>query len=473
VSTFSGLNTATTALWAQQRGVDVTGQNIANVNTAGYSRQRADLQSVGGNTVPAMYARSSAVGQGVNADSVIRIRDAFLERRAQDAHGLTAGLTVKEATYAQIEDTFREPGTTGLAQKLTDVWNSWGDVMNNPTDPGARSGVLQTTQTLVAGLRTANDTLDQQWAQDLDSLHTLVTNVNATAASIASLNAAITRATAAGMPSNELADKRDALVLDLGDKIGATSSVAEDGTLRVAVGGATLVSGDTALGLAVAGSARPRDAGTDGPRLVTAPGGTAVRPGGTADGLVTAMTGILPSYQRQLDGLAQQLATRVNAVHQAGYDLTGARGGVLFDDGAGGVTGITAATIHLAIEDTSRLAAATLFPAAAGGSPSGDNDNADAMYQLRLATDGVDATYRKMIVALGVQASTATSDLTTQSAVTTQVDASRESVAGVNLDEEMTNMLQFQHAYQAAGRLVSVIDEMLDQLINRTGRVGL
>jgi flagellar hook-associated protein 1 FlgK len=104
---------------------------------------------------------------------------------------------------------------------------------------------------------------------------------------------------------------------------------------------------------------------------------------------------------------------------------------------------------------------------------SGDNQMADAIHQLRLSSTGADASYRKMIVGLGVDASSATSRLTAQSVISDQVDSSRESVSGVSIDEEMTNMLAFQHGYQAAGRLVTAIDEMLDQLINHTGRVGL
>jgi flagellar hook-associated protein 1 FlgK len=109
---------------------------------------------------------------------------------------------------------------------------------------------------------------------------------------------------------------------------------------------------------------------------------------------------------------------------------------------------------------------------------SADHDVATKLYQLRLGilqpdgsyADGADSTYRKMIVALGVQASTTSNDLTTQNAMTTQVDASRESVSGVNIDEEMTNMLQFQHAYAAAGQLVSTVQSMMDTLINMVGR---
>jgi flagellar hook-associated protein 1 FlgK len=118
-----------------------------------------------------------------------------------------------------------------------------------------------------------------------------------------------------------------------------------------------------------------------------------------------------------------------------------------------------------------QIAAASLPPDAAG--PSLDNGNADGIYQLRLDATGVDATYRSLITDLGVESAVAKRNVDIQGVISAQVDAAKDSVSGVNLDEEMTNMLQFQHAYSAAARMITAIDESLDQLINRTGRVGL
>jgi flagellar hook-associated protein 1 FlgK len=126
---------------------------------------------------------------------------------------------------------------------------------------------------------------------------------------------------------------------------------------------------------------------------------------------------------------------------------------------------ITAANITLLISDPNELAAAAVSPTAAGGVTSGDGGNADAMFQQRLTTTGVDATYRKMIVASGVETATASGNLATQTVVSSNVDSARDSVAGVSTDEEMTNMLQFQHGYQAAGKLVETINSMLDDLM--------
>jgi flagellar hook-associated protein FlgK len=131
---------------------------------------------------------------------------------------------------------------------------------------------------------------------------------------------------------------------------------------------------------------------------------------------------------------------------------------------------ITAASIKVMISDPALIAASSVGPTA--GVPALDNRNADKIAQLRQDVTGTDAGYRTMIVKLGVQAAVAIRNQDIQAVISTQVDAARESVAGVNIDEEMTNMLTFQHAYAAAGRMVTAIDETLDVLINRTGLVG-
>jgi flagellar hook-associated protein 1 FlgK len=476
VSTFSGLNTATTALWAQQRGLDVTGQNIANVNTAGYSRQRADLQSVGGSVVPATYAVSNQIGQGVSADTVTRIRDAFLEGRALTERASTAQRSAESGGLTQVESAFREPGETGVQRMLADMWDGWSDVVNHPEDLAARSQLLQRAETLAAGLRTTAASLDKQWTQTRDDLAVMVTDVNAAAGSIADMNAAIRRATLAGLPVNELADKRDALVSTLAEKVGASAVPAADGMVNVVIGGTTLVGGGAALGLTLTGTSDSRAAAAGNPRIVTAPGGALVGVGGTAAGQLTTLTRILPDYRAQLDGVAAQLAQTVNDAQagydstHTGYDLEGNVGRPMFGTDPDGAA-VTADSIVVVMTRPEEIAAASLPPDASG--PSTDHGNADGIYQLRLLATGVDSSYRTLITGLGVESAVAQRNLDVQSVIGTQVDAAKDSVSGVNLDEEMTNMLQFQHAYSAAARMITAIDETLDVLINRTGRVGL
>jgi flagellar hook-associated protein 1 len=443
---------------------------VANVNTDGYSRQRVNLQSIGGSAVPAVWSTSNQVGQGVNSDSVIRIRDAFLESQAQAQHATTANLTVQSATLTSVESSFQEPGATGIQSMMTNMCSGWSDIANHPTDPGARAQLLQRTQTLVAGLHSVSGSLNSQWSNTRDSLQTQLDDVNAAAKSIADLNQAIKRATQAGKSSNELQDKRDVLVLHLSESVGATSTPAGDGTLNVTVGGVTLVASNSALQLSLTGTSDSTTLPSNPPVIKTSPGGTPVQVGGTAQGQLASLTTIIPGYQQQLTAIAQQLATQVNAGHQAGFDVNGVPGEPMFDDGSGNlpvtVSTITAGNINLRITDPLKVAAASVDPALIGGAVSADSNNADAMYQQRLSDTGADTKYRKMIVAMGVETATAASNLGTQSVVSGQVDSYRDSVAGVSIDEEMTNMLQFQHAYSAAGQLVSTINSMLDDLMN-------
>ncbi len=478
-STFGGLNTARTALWASQRGLDVTGQNIANVNTDGYSRQRVELRAMGGTAAPAIHSVANPVGNGVDADQVIRIRDVFLERRGQIEGGQTAQLTVGAEALAQVEAAFREPGETGIQSMLADVWAGFSALANaqDPTEPAVRNQLLEQLDILAAGLRTTRGTLDEQWLQARDNVSALTAEVNAAAASIAELNTQIGQATRSGLPTNELADRRDGLVMQLARQVGATSTDTADGMVDVIVGGTTLVAGGAALELRVAGVTDPDGVGAgNDPRLLTVPGGTTLAVGGTAAGQLSVLSATIPKYRDALDGLARDLVGKLNAVQAQGYDTSGAPGQPLMDDGSGATpvdpATVTAGNISLRFTEPGLIAAAGTSPAELGGNVSADGRNAEAFFDLSLESGGVDARYRALVVGLGVEASVASRDLQVQTVISTQVDAARQAVSGVNLDEEMTAMMSFQHAYSAAARLVTAIDQALDTLISRTGIVG-
>ncbi len=470
MSTFSGLNAATTALWSQRRALDVTGQNIANVNTDGYSRQRTDLQAIGGSVVPAFYSTSTGIGGGVSAEDVTRIRDAFLEGRGHTERANSARLAVESGAFELVEQAFGEPGDTGLQSLLSDMWGSWQDVANRPQDQAARGQVLQRLETVVGGLKFGNASLTAQWQATRDDLGVLVKDVNATASSVAALNKAIQQAVQSGRPANELADQRDVLVMKLAEQVGGSGRPGDDGMVDVVVGGMTLVAGTTATGFRVAGGTDPSSLHAvppDPPRLVTASGGYAVRPGGTAGGRLSTLTSLIPNYLTALDGIAADLATKLNAQHEIGYDLDGQTDREVFRSADGGQ--ITAASIELALTNWRQVAASAVGPV---GVPSLDNSNAHAIARLAQAPDGTDAKYRQMITQLGVEAAVSQRNVDIQAVITAQVEGAREAAAGVNIDEEMTNMLSFQHAYAAAARLITAIDESLDVVINRMGILG-
>lgn len=462
---FAGLNIGVTALYAQRRALEVTGQNIANSATDGYSRQAVDLQANGGPVVPAMWSRSDGVGNGVSVNGVRRLTDQFLEARSVQELGSYSRLQARQGVLINAERVFGEPSDAGLQAQLSEVWAGFDDVANHPGDLAARNQLLQRASTLAASLNQAAGGLADLWKTSHEQLVTIVADTNTTAANIAQLNATIRTASQAGVAPNELMDQRDRLVTHLADLVGATARTHDDGSVDVFVGGSALVRGDDAQQLAVQGATE----------LAAVPPGTitigwvkdgypATVSAGRAGGMLDALNTAVPGYRDKLDAVAGALSSSVNTQLASGWDLDGNPGVALF-------SGTTAATIAVALTDPRALAASSTAPDPVSG-PSLDGGNALATAELASSATGADQVYRSFIVNLGVDVQSTNRRTEIQAAVYSQVDAARRSVAEVNLDEEATNMIAFQHAYEGAARYLTAVDEMLDTLINRTGLVG-
>jgi flagellar hook-associated protein 1 FlgK len=457
-STFGGISTALSSLYANRRGLDVTGQNIANANTEGYSRQRVNMQAQSGTIMPAMWSTTDGLGTGVAVSDVQRLRSDFQENRGRTEHGQNAYLTDQTQAYASIEDVFAEPGDTALQAQMQDMWASWSDVANNPDEPAARSALLEKSSTVADTLKNAHGSLGNQWSTTRAQLGAYAAEVNTTASAVAQLNDTIVAANATGLPVNELEDQRDLHMMHLAELTGATASKRDNGAMDVFLGGSSLVSGTIARKMEVSGAARLEDQATDSVKLRWTDTQTAVTTAGTMGSMSDTMTSIIPGLSAKLDAVAANLASSVNAQHALGYGLDGINGRPFF-------TGTTADTITVAITDPAQVAVS----ATAG---TFDGSNADLLADIGTSATGPDKDYQRMIADLGVASQTAGRRADIQSNVTLQVDAARESEAGVNLDEEMTNLLTYQRSYEAASRVMTTIDSMIDQLINRTGLVG-
>jgi flagellar hook-associated protein 1 FlgK len=458
---FSGLNIGLSSLYAQRRGLEVTGHNIANANTEGYSRQRVRLEADSGPITPAYHSRWNGAGNGVVVADVQRLRDVFLESRAVHERGSEAGLRGRALVLGRVEAILSEPGDLGLQSQLSEFWSGWDDIANQPTDLAGRSQLLQRAQTLATGINQASARLDGQWSASREQLQATVQDINATAEAVAQLNAGVMAATKAGLSPNDLSDQRDLLVQRLGDLAGVSLRAGDAGSVDVFVGGTALVRGATAERLAVRGASElTTPAGTVS--VAWEKDGFAAPAGGAAAGLQAGLNEVLPRYRDGLDALAGALRTTVNTQHRLGTDAAGLAGGDFF-------SGTSAADLRVAFTDPARIAASS---APVGGTGDRGGGNAAAMAELATAPGGPDALYRRTIVQLGVEAQTANRRVDIQTDILRQVEAQRESEAGVNLDEEMANMLAYQRGYEGAARFVTAIDQMLDTLINRTGLVG-
>ena len=236
MSTFSGLNIGLSSLLAQRRGLELTGHNVANSNTEGYTRQRVRLAADGGPITPAMHSRYTGAGNGVTVADTQRLRDAFLEGRAVLERGNDGSLRSQQTAFARVEGVFGEPSDSGVQSQLADFWSGWDDVANNPTDPAARSQLLQRATTLATGLNGAVDRLEAQWSGSHEQLAATVDEVNQTAAAVADFNKAIMSATRAGLDPNDLKDSRDLLVQKLAGSSGITVRPGADGSVDVELG---------------------------------------------------------------------------------------------------------------------------------------------------------------------------------------------------------------------------------------------
>ncbi|BFU42132.1 flagellar hook-associated protein FlgK [Krasilnikovia sp. MM14-A1004] len=457
-SSFGSINTALTALYAQRKGLDVTGQNIANANTPGYTRQRVEMQSQVGSTSSAMYATTEGPGTGVGVTDVQRMRDQYLEDRGRTEHANQAYLTSQSSAYASIEDVFSEPSDTALQAQMHDMWDAWSDVANNPQLASARSALIQQSSTVADGLNSAHQSLTSQWGQNRSSLDAYVDQVNTAAQTIAQLNDSIVKAKASGSVHNELEDQRDQAVQQLAELTGASASIRPNGAMDVFVGGLSLVSGFTTRKMEIVGAKRLDDQAVDPMTLRWSDTGSAVEAGGTMGAMVDTLTTIIPQISSALDGVAANLIATVNAAHNAGFSIDGSTGLDFFN-------GTDAGTIKVAITDPAQVAMSSTAGAL-------DNTVADTLAATGSSPTGPDSEYQTMIGQLGVAAQASGRRSEIQNTVTEQVDAAREAQSGVNLDEEMTNLLTYQRGYEAASRVLTTIDSMLDQLINRTGLVG-
>jgi len=454
ISSFYGLQTSLRGLLAQQRLLDTASHNVANASTQGYSRQEAQLVASPALLIPAGGTASgglASLGSGVDVQSYRRVRDGFLDLQYRGQATNSSAWSTRSATLDRAELALAEPGEQGLNQQLSEFWDAWSDLSNAPNSPAARQALVQQASTLASTFKAVYDQIGTVAAQAQAEYADAVRPAGATdpggqiaqiAKEIASLNDTIKRQMTGGDSPNDLLDRRDQL-LDQLAQFGQISveAIGTTGSIKVSfVDAAT-----PATTYAIVDDATASWAG--------APAGDAWSPGGKLGALleVAKPGGTLDQYRTALDGVAAQLIADVN----------GAYGGTFLQ-----TSGSAAGAMEVApgiVADPSTIVAGSAGP--------GSNDIAQRVARLR---DGAaDGAYRAFVARIGADVKEATRQAANSQALTDAVDDRRQSVAGVSMDEEMSNLVRFQRSYQASARAMSTMDEMLDVLINRTGRVGL
>lgn len=462
VGSFGSVNTALSALRYQQVALDIAGNNIANAATDGYVRRSLVGVSVEA-TQAALWSRYDGYGDGVAVGDVRRMVDPLLDSRVRREQAGLSYLMTASTVLQRLDNGIGEPGSNGVSAALLSLQSAWQDLALNPGGDAARQQVISRAETLAQTLRSQVTNVTGEEADQRLRMVNLVGEINAAATDLAALNRQILAADVNGSDTSTLRDQRDALALQLSEMTGAVTTPRPDGMFDVTVNGQSLVDGRAAGTLLIASGVTPSGDADGSPITFEIDLGGAVTAlptptSGELGAITDLLTETLPAYRTGLDQIARDFADAINAQHALGYDLAGNPGGAFF---AYDPTN-PSATLSVLITDTALVAAA----AVPGGTL--DGGNAD----LLSATGTATADYQRLVNGFGSEVAAVERQRANQAALAASVHGAWEQQAGVNLDEETVNLVTAQRAYEAAARLMTAIDEMLDTLINRTGLVG-
>lgn len=441
---------------------EVTGENIANVNTPGYSRQRVLLESA-----PPTTANGHPLGTGVRIAAIERYYDGLLQQQLVNAQSTQGFDTTKSNVLRQIEPSFNEITNDGIGTAITNYFSAWQDLSLNPGGSAERQVVLSRAQILADNFNSVSKVLNDSISIQNASLVPLTDSINNTLDNIAQLNGQIRSTELVSGNANEMRDQRDQLIRDLSLNIGITFTENSDGTTDVnyADGGAALVSGSTAGAFSL-------DKTLPNSYVVqlTPPAGvlaTVTPTTGQLGAFVALRDTIIPDYLTQVDTLAKSVADAVNTVHSASFSPTG---GTLqnFFTPLAAVPGSAAAF--------SIAAGLNINTIAASGSAvlPGDNSRALSIAQLTNSNTVPSGTptatfsgfYSSFVSKVGLDVQSIQTKVSQDEAFTRQLSAIRESNSGVSLDEELTNLIKYQRSYQASAKLITTATEMMDIVIN-------
>ncbi|MEC0227887.1 flagellar hook-associated protein FlgK [Paenibacillus alba] len=518
-STFHSIETAKRSLFTQTAALNTTGHNIANANTEGYSRQIVNMNATQPMEYPGL-TRSNAPGQlgtGVEFSSINRIRESFLDDQFRNENKSLGNWGIQGDTLNKLQTIMSEPSDTGLRTVMDKFWASWSDLSKDPENATGRKIVRENAIALTDALNQMSKQLSDLSSDLTANIGVKVSDINTKLSSISNLNNEIYRIEGLGDDANDLRDQRDLLTDQLSKIINITVTNTSQG-YSINMGNTNLVTGDSFTAVTQDGL---QSAFGDGD-------GTGDLKSGEVFGMIVSRDKYVSDYQTQLNTIANSIANGdvkvtipagsvlpegtilngvtysgasrtltsdltatvagINGLHKLGYTFgtPAATGTDFFTSTSGSITAGTIKLNPIIAADASKIVTSLRTQNSGAGeiAVKGNNTLAllaaqlkDNKFQYTSSSNGItegtiDDYLRSVIGQLGVQGQEANRQITNQQALVDQVDSRRQSVSGVSLDEEMSNMIKFQHAYGAASRFMTTFDELLDKLINGTGTVG-
>ena len=447
------MDIARSALLTQQKAMGVTGHNIANANTPGYTRQIARVTAAEPLRTPI-----GTIGRGVTMSAIDRARSGFLDSQYRTQSGTLGYSSTMRDALGQVQDAYGEPSDSALGSGIDGFFSAWADVANDPSNQTPRNLLRQSAQSMVDQFHQLDQQLTAVGQNARAQFQDAIDTVNSITGQIAQLNGQIQSSRGTGGTASDLQDQRDLLIDQLSQLVDTRVITHGDGSVGVAAGGNLLVDGGSVQTLSVV------DLATGGFGAGIAGSAGVINTGqGQIGALAEFSTTQLPAARARLDALAGALVAQVNAAHTGGTTLAGATNVAFFDP-----AGTTAHSIALSAQ-----VQASLDNIAAGATAApGDGSVALQLSQLSgtavaaLGGQTIRGYYNDSVSNVASQVRDATTSASAQNTLVANLDAQRTAESGVSVDEELTRMIEQQQAYQAAAKMVNVADQMMQTVLS-------
>ncbi len=442
----ASLSLAAEALDAEDGAIAITNNNIANVNTVGYSRQTVNLSA---------EALAGGADGGVSFGGYTSVRDQLLNISTNNKISDQGSLDTQSTALSAVDSAFSGT-TTGIGAALSTFFSSLSGLSSNPTDSSARQSVLSAAARLASAFQQGASSLTTAQTDANTQVSTTVAQINQITQQIASLNGQLsTVGTGSGQGGGALEDQRDQLTAQLAKLTGVSETQTEGQPTLTTANGSPLVVAGKAYALQVS-------TGADGLQHITDASGadvTASLTGGSLGGALNLRDATIPQFLTQLNTLATQFASAVNSAQATGYDSTGASGQPMFS-----VSGTNAsAGLAVALSSASGIAASS--DGSAGSSGNLTNLLAVQTNALPSGQTPIDS-YASLTTSVGSAASNASTSLKATNLSLQQLTAQQGAISGVSIDEESTNLIRYQQAYTAAAHVISTVNDLFSVVMN-------
>lgn len=446
-----GLNTGKSALLHNQLGMNVAGHNIANASNPAFTRQRVTAAPAPG------ALQGNLLGAGVYSQGIESARNGFQDARVREDRAMLGYWSSMESSLTNVEGILAENGEYGLSGILGEFWSGWSEIASHPMDEAARTSVISAGARVASTLNKLGSDLAAETERIENELELVISDVNTLANRVAGLNVQVMEAETGGNSANDLRDQRNSALDQLAEYAAVSVTERDNGSISVSLGGHALVEQESVA--PISWNAPDGDDGNAG--LVSGSGNALELDGGALGGLAEMASSVMPELRNRLDTLAGAVIEQVNQLHRDGYALDGKTTGIEFFSGKDAST----ISVSAAVRDNP-----TLVAASATGS-SGDNGIANALAALGDNPGIVDGSsingyYDSFVVDIGLALQEAQNQAELGTGFVNQSEMQRQSLRGVNLDEEMIDLIEFQHAYDAAATVISTIDEMIQSVIS-------